>query len=181
MECKICGQDNPREARFCANCGSDLTDTGKQVLVTTVASSAPIKAEMAVEYSGFFIRFAAALIDAIAIWIISGAFSLFLGIFQAFPYFYFYSGALPVLILYFWLFTWLKGQTPGKMLVGIKVVNAKGDKPDLISAALREIVGKLLSSIILYLGFLWILVDNRKQGLHDKIGSTFVVKVESKK
>ena len=67
------------------------------------------------------------------------------------------------------------------MLVGIKVVNAKGDKPDLIGAALREIVGKLLSSIIFYLGFLWILVDSRKQGLHDKIGSTFVVKVESKK
>ena len=181
MECKVCGQHNPHEARFCANCGADLTDTTNQVPATTVVSSAPIKAEIAVEYSGFFTRFAAALIDAIAIWLISGAFSLFFGFLLDFPYFYLYSGTLPVLILYFWLFTWLKGQTPGKMLVGIKVVNAKGDKPDLISAALREIVGKLLSSIIFYLGFLWILVDNRKQGLHDKIGSTFVVKVESKK
>jgi uncharacterized RDD family membrane protein YckC len=64
------------------------------------------------------------------------------------------------------------------MIVGIKVVDAKGNKPGLLSAALREIPGKIISTIIFYIGFFWIAWDTHKQSLHDKIATTYVIKVE---
>jgi uncharacterized RDD family membrane protein YckC len=72
--------------------------------------------------------------------------------------------------------TGLKGQTVGKMAVGIKVVNRQGNMPGLGRAALREVVGKTISTVIIGVGFLWITWDSQKQGLHDKIADTFVVK-----
>jgi uncharacterized RDD family membrane protein YckC len=42
---------------------------------------------------------------------------------------------------------------------------------------LREIIGKIVSSIILFIGYLMILWDGKKQGLHDKIAGTVVIKV----
>ena len=42
---------------------------------------------------------------------------------------------------------------------------------------LREIIGKIISSIIILLGYIWILFDGQRQGWHDKIASTYVVKV----
>ena len=85
-----------------------------------------------------------------------------------------------VFLLYHWLFTGLKGQTLGKMAVGIKVVNAEGSMPGLGIAALREIPGKIASFIVICLGFLWIIWDVRKQGWHDKIAKTYVVRVKSR-
>jgi len=68
-----------------------------------------------------------------------------------------------------------RGQTVGKMAVGIKVVDKEGKTPTLGQAALREIVGKTISAIILYIGFLMIAWDKQKQGLHDKIAETYIV------
>ncbi len=170
MKCKICGQDNPAEARFCANCGATL--------VTVVEPPPPAAA--AVEYMGFWIRLRAAIIDVVIIWFISFVLSYFLlrnivgyriSLFLSPSLFW-----LPLLWLYCWLFTGIKGQTLGKMVFRIKVVNARGDRVGLGVAALREIVGKTLSAIALCIGFLWIIWDRQKQGWHDKIASTYVVK-----
>ncbi|HCB22768.1 TPA: RDD family protein, partial [Candidatus Daviesbacteria bacterium] len=43
--------------------------------------------------------------------------------------------------------------------------------------ALREILGKLASGLILGIGYLMVAWDSKKQGLHDKIASTYVVRV----
>ncbi len=127
------------------------------------------------EYMGFWIRFGAAIIDIIIVW-------LFFGVLSSLAY------ILPVSIillvgplLYYWLFTGLRGQTLGKMLVGIKVVDVQGNRPGLTSAALREILGKLVSAIVFYLGFFWIAWDRQKQGWHDKIAITYVVKAEPRR
>ena len=171
MKCQICGQDNPPEAGFCANCGA--------ALVSTVEP--PLPAAVAVEYAGFWIRLRAAIIDGIIIWstsfvlsrlLISNMFGMF-GYRSAFlpPIFSF-----PVFWLYYWLFTGIKGQTPGKMVLRIKVVDARGNRPGLGVAAMREILGKTLSALALYIGFLWIAWDKQKQGWHDKIANTYVVK-----
>ena len=77
--------------------------------------------------------------------------------------------------LYHWLFTGLKGQTPGKMAMGIRVVDAQGWVPGLGIAALREFVGKFVSGTVLAIGLLWIALDSRKQGWHDKIAGTYVI------
>ena len=70
----------------------------------------------------------------------------------------------------FWL---LAGQTPGKRVLGLRVVRTDGTRLRFGNALRREI--GYLVSYILYLGFLWILFDNRRQGWHDKIGGTIVV------
>ena len=44
-------------------------------------------------------------------------------------------------------------------------------------AAKREILGKFVSSILLGIGYLMVAFDNQKQGLHDKIADTYVIKL----
>lgn len=78
-----------------------------------------------------------------------------------------------VVILYtigFWL---LAGQTPGKRLMGVRIVRTNGQRITLW-AAVRRWVGYWLSAI-LFLGYLWVLLDNKRQGFHDKLAGTVVV------
>ena len=79
-------------------------------------------------------------------------------------------------LLYFTLFTGWRGQTPGKMLVGIRVMDAAGENPGLRRAFMREVVGKFLSSTAFYVGFLWPIWDAQRQAWHDKIAETWVVR-----
>ena len=75
-------------------------------------------------------------------------------------------------------FTWfhgISGKTPGKMLLGLRVIQASGDPMTLGIAFLRW-VGYLISGPVLFLGFLWIAFDGRKQGWHDKIAATVVIR-----
>ena len=79
-------------------------------------------------------------------------------------------------------FTWFHGtfgQTPGKMLLNLKVIQVSGDRMTLGVAFLRW-VGTLLSGLILGLGYLWIAFDGRKQGWHDKIAATLVIRTGNK-
>ena len=70
-----------------------------------------------------------------------------------------------------------RGQSPGKIAIGIKIVKTDGKSIGFGTTLLREIIGKIISSIILLLGYIWILFDGQRQGWHDKIASTYVVKV----
>ena len=70
----------------------------------------------------------------------------------------------------FWL---LAGQTPGKAFLGVAVVRADGGRLRAGPAIVRWL-GLWLSGI-LFLGYLWILVDNRRQAWHDKLARTLVV------
>lgn len=71
----------------------------------------------------------------------------------------------------FWV---LLGQTPGKMLMGLRIVRSNG-KPLTIRYALLRYVGYWVSAIPLGLGFLWVLVDDRREGWHDKLAGTCVM------
>ncbi|MGH2482881.1 MAG: RDD family protein [Candidatus Limnocylindria bacterium] len=83
---------------------------------------------------------------------------------QLFPIVYFVG---------FW--TWL-GQTPGMMIFGLRVAReTDGTKPGLGRSFLR-FVGYWLSWIALFIGFIWVAFDSRKQGWHDKIAGTLVVR-----
>jgi uncharacterized RDD family membrane protein YckC len=70
----------------------------------------------------------------------------------------------------FWL---LAGRTPGKQAMGLLLVRTDGQRIRFGSALLRWL-GYYLSAI-LFLGYLWILVDDRRQALHDKLAGTMVV------
>ncbi len=70
-----------------------------------------------------------------------------------------------------------RGQSPGKIAIGIKIVKTDGRPVGFGTTLLREVIGKIISSIIILLGYIWILFDGQRQGWHDKIASTYVVKV----
>jgi len=77
-------------------------------------------------------------------------------------------------MLYFTYFHGTTGQTPGKMLFDLQVVQSSGEKMTPGIAFLRW-VGYYFSGFIFYLGFLWIFLDTKKQGWHDKIAGTLVI------
>lgn len=64
--------------------------------------------------------------------------------------------------------------TFGKSAMGIKVVDEHGNRMTLSKSFGRN-TSKILSYLVVFLGFLWILFDKEKQGWHDKINKTFVV------
>ncbi len=80
------------------------------------------------------------------------------------------------IVIYYALMESSKYQaTLGKIAMGIKVVNKNNQPLDFSKALLRNL-SKLLSYAILCIGYIMIIFDDRKQGLHDKIADTFVVK-----
>lgn len=80
-------------------------------------------------------------------------------------------------LLYFTSFHGSIGQTPGKKMLGLMVVRQTRDRMTWGVAFLRW-AGYLVSAIPLGLGFLWIAVDRKKQGWHDKIAGTLVIRVQ---
>ena len=73
----------------------------------------------------------------------------------------------------FW--TVWNGQTPGKQVMGIRIVKADGSTFGVVPGIIRY-VGYFVSGIVLLVGFIWVLFDKDKQGWHDKIAGTYVVK-----
>ncbi len=169
LECANCGHENPVGARFCGSCGTALAQSEAAV----AAPFQPMPAAASQLLAGFWRRFGAAAIDTV----ITFAFAMVgiveqLGIYMV--------GALPWLVVvwaYYVILTGIRGQTFGKMALGIKVVDVNGNIPGLGRAALREIVGKIISTLVFWLGFLWTIWDPNKQGWHDKLASTYVIRV----
>lgn len=77
-----------------------------------------------------------------------------------------------VLIIGFWT---RLGATPGKLLLDCRVVDAKTLQPLSGKKAVIRCLAYLASALPIYLGFVWIAFDKRKQGLHDKLAGTLVL------
>ena len=126
-------------------------------------------------YAGFWIRFVAALLDSVIIVALSVIVATVFAVIKLAV-----VGSLAQLVLAIGYYVWFQsrtGQTMGKKVMKIKVVNTAGVTPSLGTFALREILGKLASGLILGIGYLMVAWDSKKQGLHDKIASTYVVRV----
>ena len=67
-----------------------------------------------------------------------------------------------------------RGTTPGKKLLGLRVINEDGTPARFMTMLLREWVGKRLSGMVVGVGFLWIVFDKDNQGWHDTLMSTYV-------
>lgn len=77
-------------------------------------------------------------------------------------------------LLYLALFTALGGETPGKRLLGLRVIDRWGQAPSAGRSLVRA--GLALGSAAFALtGFFLVLFDRRRQALHDKLAGTFVV------
>ena len=80
-------------------------------------------------------------------------------------------GALVVLLF------WVERQgTPGKLVLGMRIVDAETGGPPPVGRLVARYLGYLLSALPLGLGYLWMLWDSRRQTWHDKLGGTLVVR-----
>lgn len=84
-------------------------------------------------------------------------------------------------VTYFILMTYFAGATLGKRLFHIRVVSSENRDFTFFEIVYRETVGRFLSSIILYIGYLMVIVNGDKLGLHDILSDTRVVYCHVKK
>ena len=122
------------------------------------------------KYAGFWIRLVAAIID-----------SLVLTTGQRFLSFAFQEPLQGAIVLVFTLgygpfMVYRYQATLGKMALNLKIVSQDGKKLEVFQVLLREWVGKFLSVLGLFLGFVWVAFDEKKQGWHDKIAKTQVIR-----
>ena len=168
--CNSCGTVQPPRSH-CRHCGAAI------VAIAGKAES---------EYAGFWIRVVATLLDSVLLGIVQ--FFLTFIITRTIGLMGIAATEDPAVSFIIWLFgTTISlgyavffigycGQTPGKMALRIRVVCTDGSQPTYGRAAKREVLGKFVSSILLGIGYLMVAFDNRKQGLHDKIADTYVIK-----
>ncbi|MFT6094780.1 MAG: putative RDD family membrane protein YckC [Pseudohongiellaceae bacterium] len=138
------------------------------------------------EYVGFWARFGATLIDSLLIVAITLPLLFFVYGSSYFlseasikgPADFLISYVLPAIaIIVFWH---LKQATPGKMLIGAKIVDAKTGSTPASGKLVIRYFAYIISLIPLGLGYFWIAFDARKQAWHDKLAGTVVVRSKDK-
>ena len=141
-----------------------------------------MKQEAQLEYAGFWLRVWASLIDTVLMMLITvptllaiygRAYWDYDGLVYG-PADFVISYILPAVLV---IALWCKlGNTPGKMAIGATIVDARtGGKPTVTQFIIRY-VGYYLSLVVLFLGYIWVGIDARKQGWHDKLAGTVVVR-----
>ena len=80
---------------------------------------------------------------------------------------------MPVL---YYIVLWAYGGTLGQRVLGMRVVNAATGADLGLARALLRYVGFIIATIPIYIGLIWVGFDPRKQGWHDKIAGSFVVR-----
>jgi uncharacterized RDD family membrane protein YckC len=150
-------------------------------------------------YAGFISRFVAFIIDMLIITLsvlaITWFVSVTVDIFNLQAFYNIFSLLLPgaslsfeqflsqltagflfslVIASYFIFFWVLAGYTPGKALMGLRIITTDGRKISFFRALLRYLA-YFLSAVLFFMGFLWIFVDRSRQGWHDKIANTYVI------
>ncbi|WP_353893915.1 RDD family protein [Proteinivorax hydrogeniformans] len=176
MHCHNCGKEINSKAVICIHCG--------------VSTENNAEANNCVEDAGFFKRLVAYLIDNVLL----GAIGLLLGfilggifiitmlntnstvmVIEASLILLAYCIGLGTTWLYHTLMESSKWQaTLGKMLLGVKVVDKNNNRISFARANGR-FFAKILSAIILLIGYIMAGFTDRKQALHDKIAQTYVV------
>lgn len=158
----------------CAGC--------KPVFMQKLAEGAKL-ADGALNYAGFWIRFAAKFVDGLILGVPFMAVFFFIGMrsaqnpnpsqFDVLPLlaqlgFYFLN------MLYTIFFLGKYGATPGKMVCKLQVVTADG-APISYGRAAGRFFAEILSGMVCYIGYLMVAFDSQKRALHDHICNTRVV------
>lgn len=163
---------------FCGNCGAKMDLAISDVCPNCGAKSGESKfsskasGESNENYAGFWVRFIAYFLDGLILIIpvvlcfaIAGSNELL--------------GYLLSWIVGFAYFAYLESSwrkaTFGKQAMGLIVINMDGSQLSFQQASIRYIA-KIISAFILYIGFIMIGFTEKKQGLHDMIANTLVVK-----
>lgn len=140
------------------------------------------------EYVGFWARVGASIIDAIIIFVVTAP--LLLAIYGwayytdpdapliVGPADFLISWVLPTAgVILFWLY---KQATPGKMAVSARVVDARTGNTMGTGQAILRYFAYFAAMLPLFLGIFWVAFDPRKQGWHDKIAGTVVIRPQNR-
>jgi uncharacterized RDD family membrane protein YckC len=123
-------------------------------------------------YGGFWERFLAAFIDGIVLAVINKLLQMTIGEIE---------GSVAGIVtncLYFALLESSSRQaTLGKMALGLQVTDVDGG-PITFLQGVGRYFGRIVSAIILFIGYIMMVWDERKQTLHDKMAGTLVVKTD---
>jgi uncharacterized RDD family membrane protein YckC len=192
-QCPSCGGDAPAGAAICPSCGRDLPRAGRCPSCgagmaagdqfcgscgRALAAPAGLTRQWdeARDYAGFWGRFGALFLDGIIVGVVTLIVSFALLAADD-------SGVLGWLVsialgaIYYSVGNGT-GATLGKRAFGLRVIkDSDGSVPGLGSGFLRWFIS-LFSALVLYLGYLWMIWDPKKQTWHDKAAGTVVVKAE---
>ncbi|MFC2059814.1 RDD family protein [Chloroflexota bacterium] len=236
MKCANCQRENDPTYRFCILCGTPLLtselqehsgvlecplgdDTGLEKAGSSQKNVPKHQKEVETDYAGFRRRFVAWIIDAVILgalfWIIVWPWYVITNPTDGqavFLVYFVWLIASSIYVLGFW--TW-RGQTPGKMVMRIKIMRSDG-RPFGISKVILRFIGYIAPAIIMLILFIFvatvfrgipglkelrgpsvlvvpylasilvillpywltIALDSKKQGFHDKIAKTYVIKTQ---
>ena len=143
--------------------------------ISTTDTSEPV-------YAGFWIRVGASIIDTILIILVTWPILIAIYGMAYFDSQQIIAGTWDALIswgfpalavIIFWIY---RSATPGKMLVNIKIIDAKTGGKLSTGQSIGRYFAYFISMLPLMLGIIWVGFDKKKQGWHDKIAGTLVVK-----
>lgn len=140
------------------------------------------------EYVGFWPRVGATLVDAIIVLVVTGP--LLVAIYGwaylsdprygliAGPADFFISWVFPAIAtVLFWLYC---QATPGKMAISAHVVDASTGEAASVGQYVGRYLAYFVSILPLFLGVIWVALDSRKQGWHDKLANTVVIRPKNR-
>ncbi len=187
--CSKCGAQNAAAAAFCQKCGAAL-NAG----VPAAALAAPAAPAAYSPYGGFWIRVAAYLLDNIIVGAVTAPLILIfllpsiIKIIQAaeanqepppelFGAFFL---VIPLIFVVQWLYEALMTSsswqgTVGKRVLRLKVTDMAGNRISF-GRATGRFFSKIISRTVMYIGYIMVAFTERKQGLHDMIAGTLVMK-----
>lgn len=203
MRCNHCGANAPAGAAFCGACKLPMAGFSVSAMSPAAARAgvdAPAK------FAGFWLRFLAALVDAIILALALGVVASFLALLRLHPIEFLKLGpssdpgdvaklyghdGLVLMLVFFIVASWLyfaflesssAQATLGKKLVGLYVTDAKASRLNFLRASGRFSTGRLIAHVPA-IGLLYFLVDcicagftPRKQAVHDMISGCLVLR-----
>ncbi len=134
------------------------------------------------EYAGFWIRAGASLIDTLLLVVVTLPLTMMIygnSVWESEkiilgPADFLINYTLPfIAIILFWFY---KSATPGKMALNIKIVNANDGGKLSVGQSIGRYFAYFPAAIVLLIGFIWAAFDKRKQGWHDKLAGTVVIR-----
>ena len=136
----------------------------------------------AVTYAGFWVRVGATLIDSLLIVLVT--MPILVSVYGS-GYFsseeivrgkvdFLLTWVLPtVAVITFWV---LKSATPGKMAFSVVIVDARTGGKLSVAQCVGRYFAYIPATLLLFLGLIWVGIDKRKQGWHDKLAGTVVIR-----
>lgn len=186
MFCSQCGARNTEGVRFCEECGMPLDPKERHLVASEMGQPAGGPGGVA-GYGGFWRRVAAVLLDGLILIMPLSLLQMLVapgtmepamqGPNAMVPQWTWWDGVVMIAAWLYWagMHSSPYQATVGKMALGMKVTDLDGERISFARATGRHLA-EFLSAMLLMIGYLMVAFTRRKQGLHDIIAGTLVIR-----